>query len=90
MPGQIHRLGDENDAGAAITSTKQTLVSVGGQPIATDGDPIAGHGIGEHASPVTANGNTLVTIGGIPINRQGDADSCGHVRDTGATQVIIG
>jgi len=90
MPGQIHRLGDQNDAGAQINGTKQTLVSVGGQPVATDGDPIEAHGIGEHASPETANGNTLVTIGGVPINRQGDEDSCGHVRDVGATQVIIG
>jgi len=90
MPGQIHRLDDENDAGARITSTKQTLVSVGGKPIATDGDPIEAHGIGEHASPETANGTTLVTIGGVPINREGDEDSCGHVRAEGATQVIIG
>ena len=54
MPGQIHRLGDQNDAGAQINGTKQTLVSVGGQPVATDGDPIEAHGIGEHASHDTS------------------------------------
>ena len=90
MPGQIHRKDDENDAGAKITSTKQTAVKVGGQPVATDGDPVAGHGLPPHASPETANGNQFVKIGGIPVNRKGHEDSCGHVRDQGSPAVIIG
>lgn len=90
MSNQIHRLGDRNDAGAAITSTKQTFVKVGGQPVATDGDPVAGHGIPPHSSPTTANGTTFVKIGGIPINRQNDSDSCGHKRNQGSSSVKIG
>ena len=39
MANDIHRKGDANDAGANITSTKQTAVKVGGQLVATDGDP---------------------------------------------------
>ena len=57
MPGQIHRKDDENDAGAKITSTKQTAVKVGGQPVATDGDPVAGPVI--RVRTETANGNRL-------------------------------
>ena len=75
MPGQIHRKDDENDAGAKITSTKQTAVKVGGQPVATDGDP--SRPLGYPVSPETANGNQFVKIGGIPVNRQGHEDSCG-------------
>lgn len=87
---EVHRLGDKNTAGAAIISTKQTAVTAGGKPIATDGDPVAGHGPGVHASPVTANGDTTVLIGGIPVNSKTDPDSCGHPRDVGLGTVFIG
>jgi len=90
MTNQIHRLGDENDAGAKIESTKQTFVKVGGEPVATDGDPVEGHGLSPHANPKTANGTAFVKIGGIPINRQNDDDSCGHTRDVGSPAVKIG
>tara|TARA_B100000900_G_C20570006_1_gene712843 strand:+ start:1247 stop:1519 length:273 start_codon:yes stop_codon:yes gene_type:complete len=90
MPNQIQRKGDKNDAGAKIESTKQTFVNVGGEPVATDGDPVEGHGLPPHASPTTANGTTFVKIGGIPINRQNDDDSCGHTRDVGSPAVKIG
>lgn len=86
----VHRLGDTNTAGAEITSTKQTTVIAGGKPVATDGDPVAGHGVGVHASPVTANGDSTVLINGVPVNSQGDADSCGHTRAAGLGTVIIG
>ena len=75
MPGQIHRKDDENDAGAKITSTKQTAVKVGGQPVATDGDRRRPGSSPPHASPNTANGNLFVKIGSIPVNRQGHEDS---------------
>jgi len=90
MTNQIQRKGDKNDAGAKITSTKQTFVKVGGEPVATDGDPVEGHGLSPHANPKTANGTAFVKIGGIPINRQNDDDSCGHTRDVGSPAVKIG
>ena len=89
MAAETQRLGDPNDAGAVITSTKQTFMKVGGQPVATDGDPVAPHGLPPHASPVTANGSSKVKINGVPINRKEDADSCGHVRAGGSAQVVI-
>ena len=88
MPGQIPRKDDENDAGAKITSTKQTAVKVGGQPVATDGDPVAGLVI--PLEPETANGNQFVKIGGIPVNRQGHEDSCGLNQTQDLPAVIIG
>ena len=89
MAAEVQRQGDVNDAGAAITSTKQTTVTVAGQPIATDGDPVAPHGLPPHAAPTTANGCATVLIGGVPVNRSGDADTCGHVRAPNGTQVYI-
>ena len=75
MPGQIHRKDDENDAGAKITSTKQTAVKVGGQRCnrRRSRSRLLDY---PHASPNTANGNQFVKIGGIPVNRQGHEDSC--------------
>ena len=90
MANDVHRKNDENDAGAKITSTKQTAVKIGGQPVATDGDPVAGHGLPPHADPKTANGSSVVKIGGVPVNRKGDDDSCGHTRAAGSTAVKIG
>jgi uncharacterized Zn-binding protein involved in type VI secretion len=85
----IHRLGDTNDAGAEITSTKQTTVKIAGQFVATDGDPVAAHGIGEHASPETANGCATVKINDVPINHTGNEDSCGHVREDNGVPVFL-
>lgn len=89
---EVHRVGDENDAGAAITSSLQSTVYAGNPPklIAVDDSPVAGHGTGVHASPKTANGDSSVQIDNIPVNSKGDADSCGHTRDAGESSVIIG
>jgi uncharacterized Zn-binding protein involved in type VI secretion len=38
---------------------------------------------------VTANGSTTVFINGIPVNRRGDADSCGHPREQGSSNVFV-
>ena len=81
---EIHRLGDVNNVGAAISSTKQTFAKIGGKPIATNGDDVEDHGDGIHNNAKTANGADWARINGIPINRQGDADTCGHTRASGA------
>lgn len=90
MTKPVHRLGDSNDAGAAITEVAQGTVFANNILVAIDGSAVAGHGLGEHASPVTANGSATVFIGGIPVNRQGDADSCGHSRAEGSPDVFTG
>lgn len=58
--------------------------------MATDDDPVAGHGIGVHAAPVTKNGSSTVIAEGEPVNRKGDADSCGHERADGVPTVFVG
>ena len=77
---KVHRLGDPNTAGAAVTATKQSFCFVNGEPMATDGDPVASHGPPPHAAPVTANGSPGTFINGVPVNGVGDADTCGHAR----------
>ncbi len=87
---EIHRVTDPNTADAPVTSSLQSTVYAGGELVAVDGSPVAGHGVGEHASPVTANGDTTVYAEGIPINSKGDADSCGHPRAAGLNTVFVG
>lgn len=87
---EVHRVGDSNTAGAAITSSQNTSVYAGNKLIAVNGDPVAGHGLPPHASPTTANGNATVMINNIPVNSKNDADSCGHPRAAGLGTVFIG
>lgn len=85
----IERRGDVNTAGAAITGTKQSTVFANNILVATNGDPVAGHGKGIHRAPSTANGSSTVFISGIPINRIGDSDTCGHTRASGSPNVFV-
>lgn len=89
---EVHRVGDANTDGAAVTSSLQSTVYAGNPAklISVDGSPVAGHGLPPHAEPTTANGDTSVLIDNIPVNSKGDADSCGHARDAGLGSVIIG
>lgn len=87
MP-QVHRLTDDNTAGAAIVSVIQSSVYTNYLLTSVDGSPVEGHGLGEHTSPITANGSANVFIEYIPVNRQGDVDTCGHPRDSGSPDVF--
>ena len=89
MP-EIHTLTLTNTAGAAVTSTSVQTVFAAGEKVATNDDSVAGHGIGVHAAPVTKNGSSTVIAEGEPVNREGDADSCGHERNAGVTNVFVG
>jgi|TARA_R110000787_G_scaffold50839_4_gene120786 uncharacterized Zn-binding protein involved in type VI secretion len=89
MP-EIHTLTLTNTAGAAVTSTSVQTVFAAGEKVATNDDSVAGHGIGVHAAPVTKNGSSTVIAEGEPVNRKGDADSCGHERNAGVTNVFVG
>lgn len=88
MPA-IERVGDKNNAGAAILSTNQGSVFANGILVAVDGSPVARHGKNAHSSPRTANGSNSVFINSIPINRVGDADTCGHQRSEGSPNVFV-
>ncbi len=80
----VHRLTDPNTAGAGVASTKQDFARIDGLTVATDDDPVVGHGPGVHAAPFTADGVTWARINGVPINVKGDPDTCGHERATGS------
>lgn len=88
MP-QVHRLTDDNTAGAPITSTVQNTVYANNLLVGVDGSPVQGHGPGVHAGPLTANGSTNVFIENIPVNRKGDEDTCGHPRNVGSPDVYV-
>ena len=88
MP-QVHRLTDDNTAGAPITSTLQNSVYANNLLVGVNGSPVAGHGPGVHGGPVTANGSSNVFIENIPVNRQGDDDTCGHSRNIGSPDVYV-
>jgi len=87
MP-QVHRLTDENTAGAPITHTAQSTVYANNLLIGVNDSNVAGHGPGVHAGPLTANGSTDVFIENIPVNRKDDKDTCGHPRDIGSPDVF--
>jgi hypothetical protein len=86
MP-QVHRLTDDNTAGAPITHTVQSTVYANNLLVGVDGSPVAGHGPGVHGGPLTANGSNDVYIENIPVNRKGDSDTCGHARNIGSPDV---
>ena len=46
--------------------------------------------VNTHTNVSTANGSSTVKSGGVPVNRTGDADSCGHTRAGGSSNVNIG
>lgn len=90
MTKNIHRLGDVDEADAAIYSIPQSTVFANNLLVSIDGSDVEGHAPGEHASPVTANGSPTVFVTYIPVNRLGDPDSCGHPRIDGSPNVFVG
>ncbi len=91
MPA-VHRIGDLNNAGGAITGVAQSTVSVNGILASVDGSDVSPHitFVVPHVGTITASGSSTVSIEGIPVNRQGDADSCGHSRAGGSPNVFVG
>lgn len=91
MGQQAHRLGDSNTAGAPIISIPgNTNVFCNGSLLSVDGSPVQPHGLPPHAAPFTANGSSTVYCNGIPVNSKTDADTCGHTRNAGSSNVYIG
>jgi len=69
------------DSAGGIISSPATVrtVFVNGTPIACAGDPVAGHGIGEHAGPVlTVTRNVTVRANTLPVVCTADFATCGH------------
>jgi uncharacterized Zn-binding protein involved in type VI secretion len=85
---------DLNNLGAAIAGVTDNKVKVNGLLLSTDGSSVQDHlpvdGVNIHVNTKTANGSSTVNSGGVPVNRTGDADSCGHTRAGGSSNVNIG
>jgi uncharacterized Zn-binding protein involved in type VI secretion len=85
MPG-ISRNNDTAD-GDLIPS--QATVFANGELVIVDGDDVAGHGSGAHASPTMIAGSNNVSIGGIAVVNAGDLATCGDAA-TGSANVNVG
>lgn len=88
MPA-VQRVGDSNDAGAAINSGVNSVL-VNGKAISVDGSSVAGHGRGSHSGPATAGGLASVRANNKSVNVTGNADTCGHKRVGGSPNVRAG
>lgn len=81
-------------ATAMIQGSKQTKVTIGGNPVAVLGDAIAPHTIKAgnscvpHSSVINA-GSSKVSIAGDPVARIGDSADAGAVI-TGSSNVFVG
>lgn len=82
------------DATAGIQGALQSKVTIGGNPVAVQGDAIAPHTILSssscvpHSAVVNA-GSSKVFIGGIPVARIGDSADAGSII-SGSSNVFAG
>jgi uncharacterized Zn-binding protein involved in type VI secretion len=86
MPA-VQRVGDADSGGGVITSGVGS-VRVNGIPVSVNGSSVSTHA--RRHRPVTAGGVSSVRAGGIPINVTGNADTCGHARTGGSSNVSVG
>ena len=89
MTFNAHRIGDPNTAPANITSVIQSTIKTNDLLQSVNGSPIADHGDGVHDIATTSNGSNDVYAEDISCNLKGNADTCGHIRDTGSNNVFI-
>lgn len=64
--------------GGAQLDGGQPWFYVDGERVILLGDPVTGHGPGEHGGPVMVEGSPWFFIDGIPVCREGHQCSCGH------------
>ena len=93
MPA-VQRQGDPNDAGGTASGGVGS-VRVNGKPVVVDGTAVSSHAPWgrphpPHNAASTTGGIGSVKAGGIPINVDGNADSCGHTRTSGSSDVRAG
>jgi uncharacterized Zn-binding protein involved in type VI secretion len=85
---------DANNIGAQIAGVTDNKVFANGLLLSTDGSSVQDHlpvnSVNTHINVSTANGSSTVKSGGVSVNRTGDADSCGHTRAGGSSNVNIG
>lgn len=92
MPN-IQRISDQNDGGGAITTVSpNTTVFANNLLVSVDGSKGTGHGDSPHCEGCwsTSGGSPVVLTHGIPTNYKGNADTCGHTRVGGSSNVFVG
>jgi len=88
MPA-VQRVGDVDSGGGVITSGVGS-VRINGIPVSVNGFGVSPHARRNSHRPVTAGGVDSVMAGGSPINVAGNADTCGHARTGGSSNVSAG
>jgi uncharacterized Zn-binding protein involved in type VI secretion len=88
MPA-VQRVGDVDSGGGVITSGVDS-VRINGIPVSVNGSGVSPHARRNSHRPVTAGGVDSVMAGGSPINVAGNADTCGHARTGGSSNVSAG
>lgn len=95
MPA-VQRVGDTNDAGGVATGGVGS-VRINNRPVIVNGNSVTAHPpCGQrrappiHCSAATAGGSGTVRAGGVPVVYTGAADTCGHARAGGSTNVAVG
>ncbi len=88
MPA-IQRTGDVDTGGGVITGGVAS-VRVNNIAVSVNGTPVSAHARKNSHRPVTAGGVSSVRAGGSPINVAGNADTCGHARTGGSSNVRAG
>ena len=92
MGEKAQRMTDANTGGGTISSVPQSTVFANSKLLSVNGSSVTTHGTDPavHSGATTANGSSTVFAGGTAVNRTGDADSCGHTRAGGSSDVYVG
>tara|TARA_R110000868_G_scaffold157827_1_gene385315 strand:+ start:61 stop:354 length:294 start_codon:yes stop_codon:yes gene_type:complete len=94
MPGAV-RIGDKNSKGGVAKGPGAASVIINGSPACITGTVVTPHppcgapGGQPHCNAKTTVGSGSVLAEYKPINYIGSVDSCGDVRSTGSTDVLI-
>ncbi len=78
-----------NDTAGGDLIPSQTTVFANGELVIVDGDDVAGHGNGAHASPTMIANTNSVFVGGVAVVNAGDLATCGDAA-TGSANVNVG
>lgn len=96
MPGLVCRVGDKNSAGGVILVGDPSVL-INNRPVAIFGSRVTAHPCcgakgcpPVHCAATTTSTNKTVLVKGKPIVTFGDVDTCGHARQSGSKDVIVG
>lgn len=76
MPGVA--TGNVDSAGGVQISQVNPFYRINTENVVVEGDVVAGHGDGAHASPIMAEGEPWYRVNNINVSREGHLATCGH------------